>query len=74
MILEGLGEGRGLFLEGLFTYNILLLKFKISSTFFALVALCCGKIGFFRNVVFGRLPASILEGFGLDLDGFGRPS
>ena len=29
---------------------------------------------FFRDVVFGRLPASILEGFGLDLDGFGLPS
>ena len=29
---------------------------------------------FFRDVVFGRLPASILEGFWLDLDGFGPPS
>ena len=29
---------------------------------------------FFREVVFGRLHASILEGLGLDLDGFGSPS
>ena len=29
---------------------------------------------FFRDVVFGRLPASILESFWLDLDGFGPPS
>ena len=29
---------------------------------------------FFRDVAFGRLPASILEGFGLDLEGFGPPS
>ena len=29
---------------------------------------------FFRDVVFGRLPASILEGFWLDLDGLGPPS
>ena len=37
VILEGLGEGRGLFLEGLFTYNILLLKFNISSMWLAVL-------------------------------------
>ena len=29
---------------------------------------------FFRDVVFERLPASILDGFWLDFDGFGPPS
>ena len=40
----------------------------------SLVAYFGEEIMFFREVVFGRLPASILEGLGLDLDGFGSPS
>ena len=57
-----------------FSHNPLLMKFKISSTFFALVALCCGTLRFFRDVVFGRLSASILGSFWRHLAGFGPPS
>ena len=54
------------------------MKFKISSMFLALVALCCGKIVFFRNVVLERRLhrlrrawGSKLEGLGLQVEGLG---
>ena len=51
-----------------------LVKIQNQFNVIPLVAQFCGKLMFFGDVVFGRLPASILEGLGLDLDGFGSPS
>ena len=47
------------------------LKFTISSTLFHLLHNFAEKIMFFRDVVFGRLPASILEAFGSIWTGLG---